>query len=132
MQAIEQLKRQPLGVMNRPRVAKARKTVTSAFLHMNLFYRIGIIAVYGIILLTIVLNVEVNRKSPAFVLLCLAQVLNFAVVLFPIVFYKPYFGWFHPLVFYTCQYLLFQFRSYATYLQGISRHRALPEYSPED
>lgn len=104
----------------------------SAFLPVHLLYRVGIIAVYAIILLTIVLNVDVNRKSPAFILLCLAQVLNFAVILFPVIFYKPSFGWFHPLVFYTCQYLLFQFRSYATYLQGISHHRALPEYSVED
>ena len=132
MQAIGQFRPQSYRPVARPRIALPRKNSTSAFLAMHLFYRIAIIAVYGIILLTIVLNVEVNRKSPAFVLLCLAQVLNFAVVLFPIVFYKPYFGWFHPLVFYTCQYLLFQFRSYATYLQGISRHRALPEYSPED
>ena len=104
----------------------------SAFLPIHLLYRVGIIVVYAVILLTIVLNVDVNRKSPAFILLCLAQVLNFAVILFPIIFYKPSFGWFHPLVFYTCQYLLFQFRSFATYLQGISHHRALPEYSVED
>jgi oligosaccharide repeat unit polymerase len=104
----------------------------SAFVPVHLLYRAAIIAVYAVILLTIVLNVEVNRKSPAFVLLCIAQVFNFAVILFPIVFYKPSFGWFHPLVFYTCQYLLFQFRSFATYVQGISRHRALPEYSVED
>src|SRR3954466_13672409 len=104
----------------------------SAFLPVHLLYRVGIIVVYAIILLTIILNVEVNKKSPAFILLCLAQVLNFAVILFPIIFYKPYFGWFHPLPFYTCQYLLFQFRSYATYVQGISHHKALPEYSPED
>lgn len=104
----------------------------SAFLPVHLLYRVGVTVIYAIILLTIVLNVDVNRKSPAFILLCLAQVLNFAVILFPIIFYKPSFGWFHPLVFYTCQYLLFQFRSYATYLQGISHHRALPEYSVED
>ncbi|HVF44246.1 MAG TPA: O-antigen polymerase [Pyrinomonadaceae bacterium] len=104
----------------------------SAFLPVHLLYRAGIIAVYAVILLTIVLNVDVNRKSPAFILLCIAQVLNFAVILLPVIFYKPSFGWFHPLVFYTCQYLLFQFRSYATYLQGISHHRALPEYSVED
>ncbi len=133
MQAIEQLKSQPLGVMSRLRAAPSiRKQEGSTFLQMHLFYRVAIIALYVIILLTVVLNVEVNRKSPAFVLLCLAQVLNFAVILFPIIFYKPNFGWFHPLVFYTCQYLLFQFRSYATYVQGISRHRALPEYSAED
>jgi oligosaccharide repeat unit polymerase len=104
----------------------------SAFLPVHLLYRVGIIALYAVVLLTIVLNVEVNRKSPAFILLCLAQILNFAVILFPVIFYKPSFGWFHPLFFYTCQYLLFQFRSYATYLQGISHHRALPEYSVED
>ncbi|HKG13932.1 MAG TPA: O-antigen polymerase [Pyrinomonadaceae bacterium] len=104
----------------------------SAFLPVHLLYRVAVTAVYAAILTTIVLNVEVNRKSPAFILLCLAQTLNFAVILLPVVFYKPSFGWFHPLVFYTCQYLLFQFRSYATYLQGISRHRALPEYSVED
>ena len=104
----------------------------SAFLPVHLLYRVSIIVVYAIILLTIILNVEVNRKSPAFILLCIAQILNFAVILFPVIFYKPSFGWFHPLVFYTCQYLLFQFRSYATYLQGISHHRALPEYSVED
>ena len=112
--------------------ARPTPETQSAFLPVHLLYRVGIVAVYAVILLTIVLNVEVNRKSPAFILLCLAQVLNFAVILFPIVFYKPSFGWFHPLVFYTCQYLLFQFRSYATYIQGISRHRALPEYSVED
>jgi oligosaccharide repeat unit polymerase len=117
-----------------PVSAAARPTPESqsAFLPVHLLYRVGIIAVYAVVLLTIVLNVEVNRKSPAFILLCLAQVFNFAVILFPVIFYKPSFGWFHPLVFYTCQYLLFQFRSYATYLQGISHHRALPEYSVED
>ncbi len=104
----------------------------SAFLPVHLLYRVAIVAVYAIILLTIVLNVSVNRKSPAFILLCLSQVLNFAVILFPVIFYRPSFGWFHPLVFYTCQYLLFQFRSFATYLEGISHHRALPEYSVED
>src|ERR1041384_5051788 len=104
----------------------------SAFLPVHLLYRVAIIVVYAIILLTIVLNVDVNRKSPAFILLCIAQVLNFAVILFPVIFYKPSFGCSHPLVFYTCQYLLFQFRSFATYLQGISHHRALPEYSVED
>ena len=44
----------------------------SAFLPVHLLYRAGIVAVYAIILLTIVLNVEVNRKSPAFILLCIA------------------------------------------------------------
>src|SRR5215212_9179250 len=112
--------------------ARPSPEAQSAFLPVHLLYRVGIIVVYAVILMTIVLNVEVNRKSPAFVLLCLAQILNFAVILFPIIFYKPSLGWFHPLVFYTCQYLLFQFRSYATYLQGISHHRALPEYSVED
>jgi len=117
-----------------PPSPSARQTAEppSAFLPVHLLYRASIIVVYAIILLTIILNVEVNRKSPAFILLCIAQILNFAVILFPIIFYKPSFGWFHPLVFYTCQYLLFQFRSYATYLQGISHHRALPEYSVED
>jgi len=104
----------------------------SAFLPVHLLYRVAITAIYVIILLTIVLNVEVNKKSPAFIMLCLAQVFNFAVILFPIIFYKPSFGWFHPLVFYTCQYLLFQFRSFATYVQGISRHKALTEHSNED
>src|ERR1043166_1274713 len=111
-----------------PRPAEA----DSPFLSVHLLYRVAITVVYAVILLTIVLNVSVNRKSPAFILLCLAQVLNFAVILFPVVFYKPSFGWFHPLFFYTCQYLLFQFRSFATYVQGISYHRALPDYSVED
>jgi oligosaccharide repeat unit polymerase len=117
------------GMRERRRAARESGSV---FLSMHVFYRVAIIMIYLIILLTIVLNVEVNKKSPAFVMLCLAQVFNFAVILLPIIFYKPSFGWFHPLVFYTSQYLLFQFRSYATYLQGISRHRALPDYSVEE
>src|ERR1043166_6292804 len=132
MQATEQIRGLPYGVMTRPPTLVARPEETSVFLGINVIYRVGIIAIFVIVLMTIVLNVEVNRKSPAFVLLCLAQLLDFAVVLFPIIFYKQTYGWFHPLVFSTCQYMLFQFRSYATYLQGISRHRALPEYSPED
>lgn len=129
-EAIRQIGLEGNGVMATAR--RQAEHAESAFLPVHLFYRVGIIIIYIVILLTIVLNVEVNKKSPAFIMLCLAQVLNFAVILFPIIFYKPSFGWFHPLVFYTCQYLLFQFRSYATYLQGISRHRALPEYSNEE
>jgi oligosaccharide repeat unit polymerase len=132
MQAIDHLD----SAIDRPDVRPARwfeaEPAGSVFLPMHIVYRAAIVAVYVVILLTIVLNVEVNRRAPAFVLLCLAQVLDFAVILLPIIFYKASFGWFHPLVFYTCQYLLFQFRSYATYLQGISRHKALPDYSVED
>ena len=131
MEAARNVSLAPYG----PQAAVAPKAAAeepSPFLPVHLLYRVGIIVTYVGILLTIILNVEVNRKSPAFVLLCIAQVFNFAVILFPVVFYKPSFGWFHPLFFYTCQYLLFQFRSYATYLQGISRHKALPEYSIED
>ncbi|HYE15371.1 MAG TPA: O-antigen polymerase [Pyrinomonadaceae bacterium] len=109
-----------------------QKGYDSPFLHMHLLYRIGIIAVYALILLTIVLNVEISSRSPVFILLCIALVLNFAVVLLPIIFYKPSYGWFHPLVFNACMYLLFQFRSYATYWGGLSHHKALPTWSPEE
>jgi oligosaccharide repeat unit polymerase len=132
MQAVRQIPGEAFRPYAGVRARRRPKREESVFLSMHLFYRVAIIAIYAIILLTIILNVEVNKKSPAFILLCVAQVLNFAVILFPIVFYKPTFGWFHPLVFYTCQYLLFQFRSYATYLHGISYHKALPEYSVED
>lgn len=130
MQAVELIENQgyPIGASNWPQPSGR----TSAFIPVHLFYRSAMIAIYFIILMTIVLNIEINRKSPAFTLLCLAQVFDFAVVLLPIILYKPSFGWFHPLVFNTCQYLLFQFRSYATYLRGISSHRALPDYSVED
>lgn len=131
MQAIDRIN----SAVARPRVRYVPFSAAepgSVFLPMHIVYRAAIIITYFAILLTIVLNVEVNKKAPAFVVLCLAQVLDFAVILLPIVFYKPAYGWFHPLVFYTCQYLLFQFRSYATYLQGISKHRALPDYSVED
>jgi oligosaccharide repeat unit polymerase len=131
MEAIGQIRLEDKRLM-RGAERSLPESADSAFLPVHLLYRVGIVILYVVILLTIVLNVEVNKKSPAFIMLCLAQVLNFAVILFPIIFYKPSFGWFHPLVFYTCQYLLFQFRSYATYLQGISRHKALPEYSNED
>jgi oligosaccharide repeat unit polymerase len=115
-----------------PAAAEQSKAADSPFLSVSVLYRAAIIAAYAAILLTIILNVEVSSKAPVFVLLCLALVLNFSIVLLPIVFYKPSYGLFHPLVFDCCLYLLFQVRSYSTYLAGLGSHRALPTWGPEE
>lgn len=133
MEALRQLKGGPEAYPVSVGLKQFRqREAESPFLPMHVLYRAAIIVLYAVILLTIVLNVEVSAKSPVFVLLCLSLVLNFAVVLLPVIFYKPSYGWFHPLVFDVCLYLLFQFRSYATYLDGLSYHKALPNWSPED
>jgi oligosaccharide repeat unit polymerase len=104
----------------------------SPFIGMHLLFRAGMIVLYAVVLLTIVANLEVSSKSPAFTFLCLALVVNFAVVLLPLAFYKPHYGWFHPLVYLSVGYLAFHARSFATYLNGIGSHRALPAWSADD
>jgi oligosaccharide repeat unit polymerase len=116
-------------------LAAARRAAAgkdSLFVHMHLLYRVGVVVLYAVVLLTIVVNLEVSSKSPAFTFLCLALVINFAVVLLPVAFYKPHYGWFHPLVYLSIGYLAFHARSFATYLNGIGRHRALPTWSADD
>jgi oligosaccharide repeat unit polymerase len=121
--------------MRRPLPLAARRDTggkDSPFIHMHLLYRVGIVVLYIVVLLTIVVNLEVSSKSPAFTFLCLALVVNFAVVLLPVAFYKPHYGWFHPLVYLSIGYLAFHARSFATYLNGIGQHRALPTWSADD
>jgi hypothetical protein len=60
-----------------------------------------------------------------------ALIANFALLLAPIVFYQPTFGWFHPLIFGLLFTYLDHLRRIDVYLSGLQWHAALPGWSAE-
>lgn len=61
----------------------------------------------------------------------LALVLNGVLLLLPILFYRPTFGWFHPLVFALFFALLGHLRRWDVYVGGLQWHAALPGWSAD-
>lgn len=61
----------------------------------------------------------------------LALALNGVLLLVPIVFYRPSYGWFHPLVFGLFYAFLNHLRRLDIYRTGLQWHAALPGWSPE-
>ncbi|HEX2207015.1 MAG TPA: O-antigen polymerase, partial [Longimicrobium sp.] len=49
----------------------------------------------------------------------------------PLLFYRPGYGWFHPLVFTSVMALLPMARAFPLYAFGLQQHIALPGYGPE-
>ena len=60
-----------------------------------------------------------------------ALIANFALLLAPVVFYQPTFGWFHPFVFGLFFTYLDHLRRIDVYLNGLQWHAALPGWSAE-
>ncbi len=61
----------------------------------------------------------------------LALQVNLLIILIPFIFYKPSYGWFHPLIFYTFFTLIFHLRRSYIYLYGIEYHIAMPGWDSE-
>jgi oligosaccharide repeat unit polymerase len=62
----------------------------------------------------------------------LALVLNLCVLLIPIVFYKPNYGWFHPLIFGIFLAFVDHLRRTGLYIDGLQWHGALQTWDAEN
>ncbi|NER85429.1 MAG: hypothetical protein F6K42_39255, partial [Leptolyngbya sp. SIO1D8] len=61
----------------------------------------------------------------------LAFVGNGILLLLPVIFYRPSFGWFHPLVFALFFAVLDHLRRFNVYVTGLPWHAALPGWSSD-
>ncbi len=124
--------------MNSINLASDRKVqtsekVTSPFVSMTPFHRVLIVGVLVAYLVWIGAQELPNSSSNAEAgLIFLALTLNFVLLLVPVIFYQPSYGWFHPLVFNIFVTLIYHFRRSEIYTNGLQWHLALPGWSPDN
>jgi hypothetical protein len=82
------------------------------------------VALTGVLLLAL----ATGGRSSAFVIGTV--VVHVVVLLFPVIFYRASFGWFHPVVFTSLLALAGLLRKVPTYVWGVSTHTALPTHTP--
>lgn len=111
-----------------PQIGKSE----SPFISMSLSHRIWIVGAVVIYLLFIQIQGHLSpTPTVASGWVFLALTVNLALLLIPIIFYQPTYGWFHPLVFGFFINLLDHLRRTSTYIDGLQWHMALPGWSPE-
>lgn len=107
--------------------------VESPFLTILPWQRFSIVAVVTAYLIWIGLqelnNPELTASSGS---IFLALVLNFALLLVPVIFYQPTFGWFHPLIYGGFMTLTYHLRRLDVYTQGLHWNVGLPGWSVEE
>jgi hypothetical protein len=104
----------------------------SPFVPMHWPHRILVIAIIVIYLLFVVIQVYLNPKSTvALQWVNLGLVVNFLLLLIPIIFYQPSYGWFHPLIFNIVLTLIHEIRKTPIYINGLEAHIALPNWNSE-
>lgn len=104
----------------------------SPFVAMKPWHRIATVGLMGGCLLWIGLRQSLNpvaNSGMGWVLLALA--VNIALMLMPVIFYQPGFGWFHPLIFGSFFAFLDHLRRIDVYLLGLQWHAALPGWSAD-
>lgn len=105
----------------------------SPFISMQLLPRLLIVGVVVAYLLFIGIQQRFSpTPTPTIGWVFLALTVNLALLLVPIIFYKPSYGWFHPLVFFSIFVgLLEHLRQSSVYINGLWWHLALPGWSQE-
>lgn len=105
----------------------------SAFLAITPFYRALIIGILIIYLLAIGLQGLLVLSSVSSVgWVFLALVLQCILLAIPFLFYRPTYGWLHPLIFSILFALVNHLRRTDTYLNGLQWHMALPGWDAHD
>lgn len=104
----------------------------SPFVTMTPFHRFALVALVAASLAVVGV---LQRLQPASVAgmpwVFLALGLNGVLLLLPVLFYRPGFGWFHPLVFAVFWGLFNHLRRFDLYTTGLSWHEALPGWSAD-
>lgn len=104
----------------------------SPFISMQLLHRSLIIAVIAIYLIFVGVQgrfTPTPTSASGWVFLALA--VNLSLLLLPVIFYKPSYGWFHPLVFGIFTALLDHLRKTFIYINGLHWHDALLGWNAE-
>ncbi len=110
-----------------------RQESDSLFVPLRWIDRALIIGISYAFLLFIAIKQLIYGTTPALFWLFLALSVNLTLKLVPIIFYRSSFGWLHPLVFGTVNFLFTIFlRQISLYLNGLSEHVALPGWSHEN
>lgn len=110
-----------------------RHTAESPFISMQLLHRSLIIAVITIYLIFVGVQGRFSiTPTPASAWVLLALTLNLSLLLVPVIFYQPSYGWFHPLVFGIFTALIEHLRKTSTYINGLQWHIALPGWGSEN
>lgn len=104
----------------------------SPFISMQMLHRSLIIAVAAIYLIFIGVQGRFS-STPTSVTgwVLLALTVNMSLLLVPVVFYKPSYGWFHPLVFGIFTAIIDHLRKTSTYINGLQWHDALLGWNSE-
>lgn len=106
---------------------------TSPFVAISPLYRGVIVAAWIGYLLWVGLQSFLHPSdNSALPWVFAALTLNIGLLLLPIIFYRPSYGWLHPLVFTMIFTLPNHLRKIGTYSQGLQWHVALPGWSQED
>lgn len=105
----------------------AQSQPESPFLAITSFHRIATIVILAIYLIGIGIQ-ELLHPSSIVSLgwVFLALILQFVILLVPIIFYQSSYGWLHPLIFSFLFALLNHLRRTGTYIDGLQWHSALP------
>ncbi|WP_204140060.1 O-antigen polymerase [Halomicronema sp. CCY15110] len=118
-----------------PSIATASEPVTQAaspFVAMSHTHRFGVVCVMAIALVGIGLRLQLSPPNIAGMQwVYLALVGNAVLLLLPVIFYRPSFGWFHPLVFAIFWGVLPHLRRFDVYFTGLPWHVALPGWSAD-
>lgn len=102
----------------------------SPFISMRLLHRILIIGVFVVYLLFIkIQQTSSPTPSSASEWIFLELTVYFSLLLVPVIFYKPSYGWFHPLVFSIFIFIIEHLRKTPIYINGLRWHFALPGWS---
>ncbi|MDI9636391.1 oligosaccharide repeat unit polymerase [Geitlerinema splendidum] len=109
-----------------------RSSQESPFVRMTPWQRLGVAGILSSFLLWIGFQQLIHPSSlttMGWVFLALAG--NIGLMLVPLVFYQPSYGWFHPLIFGIVFSLLNHLRRADTYIHGLQWHAGLPGWSPD-
>lgn len=104
----------------------------SPFVSMTPFHRMLMVGLLSAYLLWIAVQNVTVAPSTTSAMVLLALTVNFALLLLPILFAQPSFGWFHPLVFGTILAFTDHLRRSGVYAYGLQWHVALPGWSPAE
>lgn len=108
-------------------------TLSSPFVSMTAMQRVCVIGVFLAYLSWIGFQRLIHPSSiPSLDLVFLALAFNLFLLSIPLIFYKPSYGWFHPLIFGIFLTLIGHLRRTGLYIDGLQWHGALQGWDAEN
>ena len=118
--------------LHSPVVSKPITTASSPFVAMSPLHRLALVSVIALALLGVgLLQGQHPTAVSGMEWVYLVLVGNGVLLLLPVIFYRPSFGWLHPLVFALFFAVLAHLRRFDVYISGLPWHAALPGWSSD-